>query len=337
MTRTTRREFVERLLIGPAALALAARAGWSADEKPAPRRLRFGLISDVHQDVMPDGVDRIRAFVEAMEKAKVDFILHLGDFCQPHPRNRPFLEAWNAFSGPRYHVLGNHDMDGGFKRDQTAAFYGIKGPYYTFPAGPALGIVLDGNESGGKTKGYARFVGPTQLAWLERELAQADRPVFLFIHQPLDHPDGIVNGAAVRAVIEQAEAARPGRVLAVFCGHFHQDYERLVNGVRHVQINGASYVWLPDKAARETYPSEVHRQHPHLRNVAAYREPLWAVVSLDLDRGGLAVEGKRSEWVGPDPWQRGAGEKEYPRELCRPSVSDRKFTLASLNKSDRTR
>jgi 3',5'-cyclic-AMP phosphodiesterase len=74
----------------------------------AARRLKFGLISDVRQDVMPDGLDRIRAFVAARKKAEADFILQLGNFCRPHPRNAAFMAAWNEFGGPRYHVLGNH-------------------------------------------------------------------------------------------------------------------------------------------------------------------------------------------------------------------------------------
>ena len=108
MDRFERREFIRRLSLAPAALGAAAHA--IGETKPPPR-VRFGLIADIHPDVMPDGIERVRAFVAAMQRAKVDFILQLGDFCWPAPRNRPFLEAWNQFPGPRFHVLGNHDMD----------------------------------------------------------------------------------------------------------------------------------------------------------------------------------------------------------------------------------
>lgn len=47
-----------------------------------------------------------------MQEAKVDLILQLGDFCVPAPRNQPFLDASNRLDGPRFHVFGNHDMDG---------------------------------------------------------------------------------------------------------------------------------------------------------------------------------------------------------------------------------
>ncbi len=317
----TRRTFLKR--IGPLPLALAAAPAFAA-----PRRLRFGLISDVHQDVMPDGPQRVGAFVADMEDAGAEFIVQLGDFCQPHPRNAPFLEAWNAFRGPRYHVLGNHDMDGGRDREHTVAFYGMPGRYYTFDAGPLRGIVLDGNDAGGRAGGYRRFVAVDQQAWLQQELEQTDRPVCLFIHQPLDNPaSGVENGAAVQAILARAEAARRGTVLAVFAGHLHQDYAVRAEGVHYVQVNSASYVWLPGAAAKETYPAEVHRAHPYLRNVAAYREPLWAVVTLDFERGEMVLEGRRSEWVGPDPWQRSAPEDHYPRDKNRPAISDRRLAF----------
>lgn len=323
-----RRTFLRRLALAPAALALVARAA----ERPSP--VRFGVITDIHQDVMPDGVARVSAFVRAMNEAKPDFVLQLGDFCQPHPRNAPFLAAWNEFAGPRHHVLGNHDMDGGFKPEQTVAFYGMPARYYAFNAGPVRGLVLDGNEPGGKAKGYKRFVGAEQLAWLERELKQDGRPVVVFIHQPIDeqlaHKAGYVeNAGAVRAVLERAETERPGRVIAVFTGHLHLDYERVVNGLRHLQINSASYWWLANaKAARETYPPEIHQAHPYLKNVAAYRDPLWAFVTIDFARGELVLEGRRSAWIGPDPWDRGE-QTTIPRELLNPTVSDRRVRLTA--------
>ncbi len=323
---STRREFIHRLGLGPALLAGTAQA--IGETKPA-RRVRFGLIADIHPDVMPDGIERVRAFVAAMGRAEVDFILQLGDFCWPAPRNRPFLEAWNQFRGPRFHVLGNHDMDGGYTREQTVAFYGMPDKHYVFSVGPVRGIVLDGNEPGGKAAGYKRFVAAEQLAWLERELAQGDRPTVLFIHQPFDadHEGCLENSAAVRTVLERAEQRKPGSVVAVFGGHLHLDYTRMVNGIRYIQINSASYWWLNNPAARrQTYPPEVHKAYPYLTHVAAYREPLWALVTLDLDRGALVIKGRRTRWVGPDPWARGE-QAPWPREQLRPWISDRRLKL----------
>lgn len=319
-----RREFIWRLSLASIAIAGCTRA--LGEDRPA-RRIRFGLISDIHPDVMPDGIERVCAFVRAMEKAKANFVLQLGDFCWPAPRNQPSLEAWNQFRGPRFHVLGNHDMDGGYTREQTVAFYGMPAQYYVFTAGPVRGIVLDGNEPGGKASGYKRFIGAAQLAWLEEELARTGPPTLVFSHQPFDadHEGCLENNAAVRSVLERAERAKPGSVVAVFGGHLHLDYARVVNGIRYIQINSASYWWLNNPAARrETYPPAVHKAHPYLTHVAAYRDPLWALVTLDLDRAELVVKGRRTQWVGPDPWARGE-QVPWPREQLHPAISNRRL------------
>lgn len=321
----TRRTFLRRASMIPAALSLEGRCV-AAGKDAAP--LRFGVITDVHQDVMHDGVGRVRAFAAAMTRARADFVIQLGDFCVPHERNRPFLEAWNTFEGAKYHVLGNHDVDGGFKAEQALAYWGLREPYYTFDRGPVRAIVLNGNERGGKAGGYPRFIGETQLAWLERQLARAGRPVMVFVHQPFDDTDCIENSAAVRAVLERAERESPGRVLCVFSGHHHQDYQCVINGIPYLQINSASYLWLGSKLARETYPPDVHRAHEHMKYVAAYRDPLWAVVTLDPAAATLTVQGRASRWVGPDPWERGADEKDRPRARIAPGISDRTVKLA---------
>ncbi len=322
----TRRGFVRRVSLASAAWAGCAPVLAAGDPS---HRVRFGLIADIHPDVLPDGLERVQSFVGAMTEARVDCVIQLGDFVWPKPSNRRFLDAWNRFPGPRYHVLGNHDMDDGYTSDQTVAFVGLPARYYTFPLGPALGIVLDGNEPGGRRSGYRRFLGPAQLTWLERELIYADRPCLLFIHQPFDseHDDALENAAEVRAMVERVESGRPGTVLAVFSGHFHLDYARVVRGIRYFGINSAAYWWLANqKARREVYPPKVHEEFRWASAVVPYRDPLWALVTLDLDRGELVIEGKRSEWLGPDPWTRGE-ITDRPRESLHPWISDQRVRL----------
>lgn len=321
----TRRSFVTRIALGSAALP-----AWASTQAAARRgQVRFGLISDIHPDMLPNSVGRIGRFVNAMTQEKVDFIIQLGDFCWPAPKNLPYLAAWNAFQGPRYHVLGNHDMDEGYTREQTVAFCKMPAMHYGFDAGPLRCLVLDGNEPGGKASGYKRFMGAEQLAWLAKELRSTDRPTLLFIHEPFDDDveDYLENSAEVRAVVEQAQKSRPGTVLAVFSGHLHMDYQREINGIRYIQVNSAAYWWLNNPAARrETYPPEVHKQFRYLTHVAAYRDPIWSLVTVDLDRGELVLQGRKTEWVGPDPWARGETTPRA-REHIHPWISDRHLNV----------
>jgi len=285
-------------------------------------KVRFGLITDIHQDVMHDGPQRLSRFITAITEEKVDFIVQLGDFCVPHERNRVFLDEWNKFGGPRYHVLGNHDTDGGYQREQTVAFLGMPGRFYRFDHLGVRFIALDGNDRGGTTKGYPKFIAADQLEWLRRELDEATMPVIVLIHQPLESAGGVDNGGEVRAVLENSRReGRPG-VAAVLTGHMHLDYVRRINRIPHLQFNSASYVWLPGNDRRKVYDEAAHKAHPYLDHVAPYRDPLWAVVTLDKSAGTLSVKGRRTEWVGPDPWERKAPDKDYPRDITRPAISD---------------
>ena len=313
-----RRRFLGRTLGAAGALAIPLPA---LARSAAKGRLRIGMISDVHQDVMHDGIRRLGAFLDAMRGAKPDFIVQLGDFCQPTAANRPFIELWNAYRGPRHHVIGNHDMDGGVKREHTVAWYGMPARHYAFDHGGVRFITLDGNDPGGTRGGYNRFIAADQQAWLDHELEATELPVVVLIHQPLDLPGGVVNQGEIRAILEQDRGPDHAGVAAVFAGHCHQDCVNRIGGVAHVQINSSSYVWLPDNARRRVYDEASHDRHPHLDHVAPYRDPLWALVTLDLDAGTLAIQGRASAWVGPDPWERGAPEKDYPRDRNRPAIS----------------
>ena len=294
---------------------------------------RFGVITDVHQDVMPDAVDRMRAFVAAMREAKAEFVIQLGDFCMPKASNREFLAAWNAFPGPRYHVIGNHDIEAPFTREQTAAFWGMPGLHYTFDAGAFAGIVLDANEPGGKaTVYYPRYIGPDQLAWLERTAMASAKPVIVFVHQPIDYSEGLENGSEVRAVLARVEAARPGGIQAVFAGHFHQDGVQTFAGslLPFVQVNSASYYWLGDAGqSLDYFPPDMHERYPGLRNVAVYKDPLWAIVDVDPAAGEMRITGRRTQWVGISALERlKQNPVTEPRAyMIRPEITSRRFNI----------
>jgi predicted phosphodiesterase len=290
----------------------------------AAETVRFGLITDVHQDIMHDGVKRVRAFVDAMNQTHPDFICQLGDFCYPDERNREFIEQWRAFKGPRYHALGNHDMDAGFSREQTVAFYEMPGRHYSFDAKGVHFIVLDGNDPGGTSTGYKRFIADDQLEWLRSDLQAAAAPVVVFSHQALDDVAGIENCAVVRNVLEGART-RDGRrkVVACFCGHHHDDRATTINAIHYIRINSASYSWLGASYKHQSYSEEIHQAHPWISHTAPYREPLWALVEINPAEGMILITGKSTEWVGPNPWELGIDEKTMDPATVGPRISDR--------------
>ncbi|MDG2125983.1 MAG: metallophosphoesterase, partial [Verrucomicrobiales bacterium] len=201
--------------------------------------LKFGVITDVHQDIMHDAEERLGVFAQAMKEAEVDFVVQLGDFCVPKEGNRKFLEIWDSIAVPRYHVLGNHDTDGGYKREETVKWWGMPARYYSFDQGGMHFVVLDGNDRPeGHTSGYPRFIADDQIKWLEEDLKATGLRTVVFVHQSLEREEegGVQNGAAVRGVLEAAGA---GKVVACFSGHHHRDYVREISGIAYPQINSA--------------------------------------------------------------------------------------------------
>lgn len=272
-----------------------------ADEELKP--ITFGLIADVHQDIMHDAEARLQAFITTMESEEPDFICQLGDFCIPHERNQTFYQIFQSFNGPKYHVIGNHDMDGGFTREQTVAYYGMPDKHYSFDRGEIHFVVLDGNDPGGERPGYACHIGEEQANWLRDDLSQTDLPCILFSHQPIDDTyGGIESSASIQAILEEANRTSDrNKVIACFSGHLHRDYIRLIRGIYYIQINSASYHWLGGDYKHLSYEKAVHAAHPYIEYTAPYRDPLWATVTLNPARGVMEIRGKQSEWVGPSP------------------------------------
>jgi hypothetical protein len=269
------------------------------DPRPAPQRIAFAVGTDIHKDIMHDADQRLRAFVDAATRAKVNFIIDLGDFCQPKKVNQGFLDIWNSFKGPRYRVLGNHDMDGGFTRPQTVAFMGMPAQHYSFDLGGWHFVVLDGNDPDVPPRsGYASWIGSEQLEWLKADLQATRRPTVLFSHQGLE--SSLRNGAEVRAALETINrAAGWTKVVAAFCGHDHLDRYARINGIHYVTVNSMSNDWLGEKYKCVRYSPEIDARFPYIKHTAPYRDPLFALVTLEP--GKITIKGVTSQWVGPSP------------------------------------
>lgn len=282
---------------------------WARDE-PQRGAVRFGVCADVHKDIMHDADQRLGVFVDRMNEERVDFTIQLGDFCRPTPRNSTFLTIWRSFKGPSYHVLGNHDMDGGFTRGQTVAYYEMPAKYYAFTQGGFRFIVLDGNDKTDPPQsGYARNIGAEQQQWLQRQLEQTKLPTVVFSHQGLQDGGGVASAEAVRRILEDANrAAGRKKVIACFNGHNHRDECRQINGIYYIQINSMSYFWMGGDYQHVRYSEEIDKEYPWIKYTVPYRDPLFALVTLESD-GTIRIEGTRSEWVGPSPWDVG-----YPRD-----------------------
>ncbi len=323
-----RRDFIKVLSIGGTALMLPTHLGANILEKKEKKALRFGICADVHKDIMHDADSRLRAFIEEAKGKDLDFIIQLGDFCRPYDHNLNFLSIWNSYPGKKYHVIGNHDMDGGFTRDQVVQYWKALGKNYSFDCQGYHFIVLDGNDkdpSPDPPSGYARYIGKEQLQWLERDLEGTKLPTIVFCHQGLDNDlGGIYNATESRLVLERANAqAGFQKVQFVFSGHHHQDYYNTINGIHYIQINSMSYQWLGDDFKHIRYGEEVDKSHPWIKFTVPYKDPIWAYAEISMD-GTFHLYGKKTEFVGPSPEELGVDKSKFGYPIV-PYISDREI------------
>lgn len=316
-------------------LVLAFLLVISCSSKEKFSTVKIGMCSDVHLPTMHDSEYRIQTFIDSMEIAKPDFIIELGDFGTPSEKYAGLFDIWNSFPGDKYHVIGNHEMDGGYSREEAVEYRKMSNSYYSFNKNKFQFIVLDGNDPiDENSKGYKQYIGTKQINWLKEELKNSKFPIVIFSHQGLTkYPGGegdeygLENDKELRTILEIHNKQNPIRkVIACFNGHTHYDYAEEINDIWYITINSMSYQWMGDEFMFIRYGNEVDKKFKWIKYTAPHKEPLFTTVEIST-KGYIKIDGKQTEWEGPSPW-----EVNYPDSLkkyVRPAISKRllKFEL----------
>jgi len=295
------------------------------------KTVKIGMCSDVHLPTMHDGAQRLTTFLDSMKVARPDFIIELGDFVTPAPAYASSYELWKAYPGKKYHVIGNHEMDAGYSLQQALEYRNMTSSYYSFSNQGFLFLVLDGNDKQyPDEKGYREYIGPAQIKWLKGELKKAKDPVVIFSHQGLGTINGIVNQKVLRSILEEHNAStEKAKVIACFNGHTHADIAEEIQGIWYITINSMAYEWLGEKYEHIRYSEEVDKNFKWIKFTAPYKDALFTVVEISTD-GHIRMSGKKSEWVGPSPWELG-----YPTEhkqYIKPEIAQRDLKFPVSNK-----
>lgn len=223
--------------------------------------IRFGMVTDLHyadEDTRGtrfyrESILKLNECVTFMNRAEVDFLVELGDF---KDENYPAMEektlrylesieaVYRLFDGPRYHVLGNHDLDSIDKPQFMERIENTQidpsATYYSYTRNGIHFVVLDANfTSDGTPYAKGNFdwtdanIPPEELQWLKRDLLLHDMPTVVFCHQLLDGEGNVYinNAAEVREVLENA-----GTVMAVFNGHHHAGQHSLIHGIHYYTL-----------------------------------------------------------------------------------------------------
>ncbi len=325
MGNSNRRDFLKLSSLAGAAMVLPIDV---FADNGLREHIEIGLIADVHQDVMHDGEERLQVFVDEANNRKPDFIIQMGDFCRPYDYNKQFLNIWNSFKGDKYHILGNHDMDGGFSRDQARGFWKMPSNYYSFDKKGIHFIVLDGNDPNPKPfSGYNRYIDKEQQEWLKTDLKNTDKPTVVFSHQTLELEEtgGIANFKEVQDILEAANKnAGFQKVLCCLSGHHHTDFMARINTIYYVQINSASYYWVGGKYKKVRYSEAIDKTHEWIKYTIPYKESLFTFMTIKNNK--IVIEPRKTEFVGPGPEELGM-PKQHPHEPIVPTISGFKMKI----------
>ena len=333
-----RRKFINQLGLGAAATVLPTTL---LSFTPAvsiankSKKLNFGIVTDVHKDLMPDADRRLEKFINEANERKVDFIIQMGDFCMAETKNKDFLKLWETFNGPKYHILGNHDMDKHSKQEMLD-FWGMSKTYYSYDFQGFHFIILDANflYQDGKFIDYHKsnfyvdanvrtYINHEQIEWFKADLGATDLPTFVLSHQSLWHYQwGVKNRLTLQKILE----ANKNKVICCFNGHNHLDFHHHQNGIDYLDINSMSYQWMSDKyKSSKRFSKELYDQYKWLPNIASYKDPLYAFVSVN-PRGTMSLNGVKSQWTYPSPYDMGM-PRGFEGSIYTAEISDYKLNF----------
>lgn len=327
-----RRQSIKNLSLGAMATLFAKKTLYG---KPLLKPLTFGIISDIHKDLMPDADNRLQEFIVEASHLKVDFIIQLGDFCFGHSQNDQFLEIWNNFKGSKFHVLGNHDMDRNSK-EEIMNYWQMPEPYYSFDQGGVHFIVLDANYiyQDGVFSDYANanfyidnslrtFINPRQIEWFLDDLDKTNLPTIVCSHQSLIHPQwGVKKNSQILLALEK----NADKVVCCLNGHNHIDKHLHINGIDFIDINSASYQWVGKALmSTERFSDELYNTYPNLPHIAGYTKPLFCFAEINRE-GTFSLKGRSAEWMKPSPFDlsKGVEKEEFSN---RPCITDREINF----------
>lgn len=223
--------------------------------RPPGQTLRLGVVTDPHYAELPtwttrhyrESLFKLSEAARFFDREQVDALLELGDLVNGAEENneehaRVAEEALALYRGPRYHVLGNHDLDALSKETFQSIVRNEGVPpadtWYSTRIGETRLIVLDAcfKEDGapynaGNYHWQDTWIPQEQLDWLQRELDRESAPTLVAVHQCLNGDDAhrVKNADEVRAILSNS-----GQVMAVFQGHQHQGGYEEIDGIHYV-------------------------------------------------------------------------------------------------------
>lgn len=265
----------------------------------------FLVFSDLHYGYTGDGDQRIGEILERARKEKVDFVVSLGDLCDPIPENTHLVQSLRSLGVPFFHTIGNHETDA-CDLEVCMDFFGLPHPWYSVVWQDYKLIFLNTCYllEDGQAKPYCRrnykkgkYVHPVipqeQIQWLTNELSDG-RKYIIFSHHSLVNEfaqRGVQNRAQIRQLFEGKQ------VLLCLNGHDHGDGYCCVGGIHYVTINSSNYAWVGSQIAGS---EELRRKYGYLQGILQYDKAMSACVEIDDREIRIIGQDCRYSSVTPD-------------------------------------
>ena len=309
--------------------------------------MKFLLFADLHYEpgiFLGTTWDTLHQLQKRAEETGCDFMIHAGDFCHGASEVTAegpvydFVNAYNDFHIPSYHVFGNHDADN-TPFEEMLKYYRLESGYYFFDKGGYRFVVCDPNYfyvngeyvrysmcNQYQYQKYINYMPPEQVAWLKETIDSSENPCILISHQSFERvgPDAVQNADQIRQIINEANQRKQNSVLMCINGHYHRDFIRILDNVCYFDMNSTTTDWVNNE--HSLYPKELYEKARFLKNNLIYNDPLHAIVTLEGNT--ITIEGMESSmFMGITREMTDNEPYDNMGRICKPIVQSAKITL----------
>lgn len=266
--------------------------------------IKFLVFSDLHYDEVADGDKRIEDILTSARKRELDFIVSLGDLCNPVSANQKVLERFNSLGVPFYNVIGNHETDD-CKLSEILDFFSIRSPYYSVVCNDYKLIFLntcylrnDEQEEVYYKKNFKNsssvypIVPVEEIRWLQEELSDGMKCIIFSHHSFIN--DFSKRGVNNRKDIRKMFVGKP--VLLCMNGHDHGDGYSIVDGIPYLTVNSANYAWLGSQIASS---EALQEKYSYLHGMLQYKQAMSAYIEIDDNE--IRICGMEGEYLSVTP------------------------------------
>ncbi len=223
--------------------------------------MKIALITDIHHGPLShtkkegwNAVPELGRAIEAINAAKADLLLDLGDRISDTTRDhdiqmeREVYECLARFEGPRYHMVGNHDVGNLTFADNAEAMHQSM-EHQVVDLGEQRLILWQVNTKIDRALSGEFPKAETELEWLVEALESDPRPAIIATHVPLSGHSQIGNfyfennanlstypdHVKVRTAVEAT-----GKAAIWLSGHVHRNTVSNVHNLQHITVQSFS-------------------------------------------------------------------------------------------------